>query len=181
MKGYKVISLGLLSIVGFMGIGFGFTYAIKESETISVKAISVEEPTLDSTELCANLYSESTEGSDVLVGLFLDDKELENTYGLKPDDILSYCVSVPLKHGSVTEIAIFKIDDKNYDTLRNALLKRQETLESRKNTCSTANYEAILQSKMLKNGDYVIYAVGKETDKVIVKFLQLTSRHGLYF
>lgn len=100
----------------------------------------------------------------------LDDTTLKDVYGIDAADLESYVARIPFMNVHATEFFIAKVKDGKLDTVKEALTKRQASLDEQWSQYLPEQYELVQNYKLETEGNYVLFCVCAQADEVVGLF-----------
>lgn len=109
-------------------------------------------------------------GQDMPSLMELDDETLLNLYGISSELLDNYVAKVPLMNVHATEIFIAKVKDNKIDEVREGISKHKADLEDTWSRYLPAQYELVKNSKIVENGNYILFVVSEKADDIVKIF-----------
>lgn len=101
----------------------------------------------------------------------INDKKLKKLYNISTDEIDSYCIFVSMSNIKADEIAVIKIkNSKDAQSLKDKIQKRNDAQALSFKDYLPEQYTLIQNHVLKSNGNYILYAVSKDTEKAETTF-----------
>ena len=101
----------------------------------------------------------------------INDKKLKKLYNISTDEIDSYCIFVSMSNIKADEIAVIKIkNSKDAQSLKDKIQKRNAAQALSFKDYLPEQYTLIQNHVLKSNGNYILYAVSKDTEKAETTF-----------
>ena len=104
---------------------------------------------------------------------FMDEMSLDiltQVYALTSDDVDSFVLKTPLINVQATEIFIAKVKPGRMDAVKEAVTGRYKALDEIWSRYLPDQYELVKNYKTAEKGDFFIFVVAEEADKIISIF-----------
>ena len=117
-----------------------------------------------------------SKSGDNLPAKNVDDTYLEDTYGIKKEDVEDYRLFVIDDNTKSDEIFIAKVSKNKMDDVTDAIKNRQQVLETKWRDEDKDEYGKVSDYKLLKNGDYVLFVISDKVDDINKIFNEYTDK-----
>ena len=97
----------------------------------------------------------------------LDEESLEPILGIQKEDVEEFAIQLPMTIVSSQSYFIIKPKEGKKDTIKNAMNEYLENQEQQWSTYLAEQYELVKNRKETELGDYLIYIISKDNDKVL--------------
>ena len=153
-----IIVIGVSLMVTFMGCSFGN----KDNKSNSLTAEDVLEKITKNIDESSQMDIKSD---------FFDDN-----YGIDKSILKCYGVRVPIGDESASECAVFQVKNKkDIDKVEAGIKKRSKILKDIWSKYNTDQYELVKSSKVVTEGNYVLFVVSQNADKIEENFKEITK------
>ena len=148
---YKLMALFLGCILILSGCASSSTKNSTSVKNISAKDIAAKiKSSLNLTEMTQ-----------------IDDKKLKKLYGISTDEIDSYCIFVSMSNIKADEIAVIKVkSSSDAESIKEKIQKRNDAEALSFKDYLPEQYTLIQNHILKSNGNYILYAVSKDTEKI---------------
>lgn len=156
MKNKIIILLAVVSAFAMILTGCGKK---EDAEDVKDKDIDVKEiwDKIES-EIGTETFPAFVEGSS---------DDIKMYYDINPDDLNSYVLKSPMMVVKSTEIFIAHIKDGKMNEVKSGIEKRVKALEEIWENYLQDQYELVKNHKIETSGNYVIFVVSEEAEKIV--------------
>lgn len=107
----------------------------------------------------------------------LTPEQVKEMYYIDPAILENYSVNIPMMNVNASEIAVFKVKDtSNIKAVEEGIGKRAADLDEVWKRYLPAQYELVKNHKIKVNGNYVMFVVHQDADKIIATFDEMVAK-----
>lgn len=112
-----------------------------------------------------------TDGIELPLRTNMDVAKFQESYGIDPNALSSYVVSMPADDTHATEIAVFELKDAaSAKSVKAGIEKRVQALIKLWEKKSTAQHTLVKNYQVVEKGNFVLFVISDRADAIISKF-----------
>ena len=120
-------------------------------------------------------FEESIPEDERVMLMELDETSLSEIYGLDTTLVSSFSGRLPMMVTHAEEYLVVKVVDGKTEEVKEKILERQKGLDTQWSQYLPDQHEMVQNYKLSEQGDYIAFAIGYNSDKLIEAFDEATK------